>query len=55
MKELGDLESGEGQCSLLHEAADRAVCNTKLSETVLGFPMAQTHFPPEPQNKYLES
>lgn len=30
------------------EAFDRAIFNTKLSETVLGFSLVQTCFPPEP-------
>lgn len=30
------------------EAFDRAIFNTKLSETVLGFSLVQTWFPPEP-------
>lgn len=34
--------------TLPQEAFDRAIFNTKLSETVSGFSLAQTCFPPEP-------
>lgn len=45
---------GRATLTVSREAFDRAVFNTKLSETVLGFSLAQKRIPPEPSNKYLE-